>query len=155
MSETGGVSRDLSERVKLTGEDSEGGLVSGVSESDLDAGSKAEGVNVALRDVEGDGHGEEGALSLAVDLGESEGVTDAVAISAKPVARACAMAYLRGVVGLVHEALERRETSVHDELEVTELSLSSGHIAHASTAALTSVRKMSLSCRASSTSESC
>lgn len=69
--------------MRPTGDDGKRGLVSGVSEGDLDAGGKAEGVNVVLRDIEGDRHGKEGALSLAIDLGKSEGITDTVAISAK------------------------------------------------------------------------
>lgn len=61
----------------LTGEDGKSGLVSGVSEGDLGTWGERERVNVLLRYVEGDGHGEECSLSLTVDLGQSEGVSDA------------------------------------------------------------------------------
>lgn len=62
---------------RLTGKDGKSGLITRVSEGDLGTWGKGEGVNVLLRHVEGDGHGKECSLSLAVDLGESEGVSNA------------------------------------------------------------------------------
>ena len=64
-------------RDMLTGENGKSGLVSGVSEGDLGTWGERERVNVLLRYVEGDRHGEECSLSLTVDLGQSEGVSDA------------------------------------------------------------------------------
>jgi hypothetical protein len=57
----------------LDGEDGENGLVPRVSESDSGARLEREVVDVGLRHVEGDGHGEEGSG------GESEGVSNATA----------------------------------------------------------------------------
>lgn len=114
-------------KVSRTGNDGEGSLVSGVSESDLDARGEAESVNVLLRDIEGDGHGEQGALSLSVDLGQSKGVSNAADQYISHAKRmgngGDSVDHIRGVVLLVHETFERRETTVHDELQVTELSL--------------------------------
>jgi hypothetical protein len=89
----------------INGEDGKSSVVTEVTESNADTGLEAKALNVLGRDVEGDGHGEESALGLAGLLLEAEGVDN------------------RGVVGLVHEALERRETTVEDELEVTQLAL--------------------------------
>lgn len=56
----------------LTGEDGEGSLVAGVAKGDASAGGELEGVHLLLRDVEGDGHGEESTI------GETKGRHDAV-----------------------------------------------------------------------------
>lgn len=54
-----------------TGEDGERSLVTRVAEGDARALGKLERVDLLLRDVEGDGHGEEGAV------GEAESLDDA------------------------------------------------------------------------------
>lgn len=103
----------------LTGQDGESGLVTRITEGDPGPGSELQAVNVFLRDVQGDGHGEEVARF------ESEGVSDADgrAGSARPLQGSdmCEkdLDDSRLIVGLVHESLERRETSVTDELQIT------------------------------------
>jgi hypothetical protein len=59
------------------GEDGEGSFVTGVTEGEAGSGPDVEDLNVLGGNVEGDWHGEEGALALAVDLGKAEGITHA------------------------------------------------------------------------------
>ena len=63
----------------IDGQDGEGRLVSGISESDSDAGSQSEDLDILSRDVECDRDGEETTLALSVVSLESESVSDAEA----------------------------------------------------------------------------
>lgn len=74
------MKRELSERQKgrgpsgrkrRTGEDGEGRLVAGVAEGDAGTVGELECVDLLLADIEGDGHGEKGAVS------ETEGLDNA------------------------------------------------------------------------------
>ena len=76
------------------GDDGQGRLITGVTKGDTGSGLDGEGGNVGGRDVEGDGHGEEGTLALAVDLGEAEGVTDTACVS-------CCHAFLSSYVSFL------------------------------------------------------
>jgi hypothetical protein len=96
------------------GQDGKGSLVTGVTEGDASTGSQTKVVDVFLGDVEGDGHGENEAI------GEAEGVTDAAEVR---IAIDRDRRSSRDVVLLLHEALERGETTVDDELQVTQLTL--------------------------------
>lgn len=108
---------------RLTSEDGKGVLVTGVAEGDASSGSNLEVVNLLLGDVEGDGHGEEGAI------GETEGGEDAAKwASERMQGTTRASKNVRLVVGLSHESLEGRETSVEDELEVTKLALRQANV---------------------------
>ncbi len=81
------------------GDGGDGVVVARVAQRDAGALGDAERLDLRLVNVEGDGHGEE------VAVGETHVVEAAV------------------VVGLVHEALERGEAAVDDELEIAELTL--------------------------------
>ncbi|KAI3482287.1 hypothetical protein L1887_55048 [Cichorium endivia] len=81
------------------GDGGDGVVVARVAQCDAGALGDAERLDLRLVDVEGDGHGEE------VAVGETHVVEAAV------------------VVGLVHEALERGEAAVDDELEIAQLTL--------------------------------
>ena len=83
----------------VNGENGDSVVVTRVTEDNPGALLEAKGLNLVLIDIEGNRHGEEGTV------GEPHVVKTAV------------------VVGLVHETLKRRETTVDDELKVTELSL--------------------------------
>jgi len=83
----------------LNGQDSDGLVVAGVTESDTLVGLKRQGVDVLLRNIQVDGDGEESAA------GEAQIVDNTL------------------VVLLVQEAFERREASGDDELKIAQLTL--------------------------------
>lgn len=94
-------------------------VVSGVSEVDSSSGSKGKSLDVLLGHIEGDGHGEESSR------GKSERVSDARnKAGCQPDGREQrGMADKPLVVLLVHETVQRREPSVHDQLQITKMSL--------------------------------
>lgn len=62
----------------LNGEDSQTAVISQIAQSDLVAGLDAQLVDLLLVDIEGDGHGEEGAI------GQTEVLDGAVFIMSEP-----------------------------------------------------------------------
>ena len=100
----------------LDGQDGEASVVSRVAEGDSGALLEAELLDLLLRDIESDGHGEEVAVL------ESQGVSNAAdPLSTRPETRN-GIGCSPGVVGLVHEAFEGRETTIADQLQVTQVS---------------------------------
>ncbi len=81
------------------GKDGDGVVVTRVTESDTGTLLETEGLDLLLVDIESDRHGEE------VSIGQTHGLETAV------------------VVNLVHETLERGETTVDDEFEIAKLTL--------------------------------
>jgi hypothetical protein len=116
-SERGKGEGDEGER--RTGEDSEGRLVPGVAKGDAGTGGELEGVDLLLGDVEGDGHREKSAVSETEGLNNAARRGKSVNASKEKENKRDA----RLVVLLAHEALEGRETTVQDELQVAELAL--------------------------------
>lgn len=78
-----------------------------------------------MRDIEGDGHGEEGTVD------ETKGRDDTASSYLRVRFRTSSHKPESGsplVILLAHEALEGRETSVHDKLQVAELPLSQTNV---------------------------
>lgn len=64
----------------VDGEDGQAAVVSQIAQSDPGAGLEAQLVNLLLVDIQGDGHGEEGAI------GQTEGLNNAVFIKSASIA---------------------------------------------------------------------
>lgn len=109
---------------ELTSKDSKGSIVTRVSESDSGTLLEAKSVDVLLRDIESNGNGENVTVLMTVERGKSESLNDAIGKFSPSFRRNCGRKTdLRSVVLLVHETFKRRETTVQDKLEVTQLTL--------------------------------
>lgn len=111
-----GTARDR----ERTSQDGEGRLVTVVAENDARSRGELEVTDLGGGDVEGDGNGEENAVGEAeVGHDAASKAPSAQALSPLPPKRQNS----RLVILLAHEALERGEASVEDELEVAELAV--------------------------------
>lgn len=100
----------------LDGQDGKRLVVAGVQKDDALLGSDLGGIDLSLVDIQGDGNGPERARGKAHVL---DNATYQVSLPSTIGVSLC----LPIVVLLVQETLERRETTVEDELEITQLTV--------------------------------
>ena len=103
----------------VDGQDNDVAVVTRVAEGDTVAGLEVEALDLVLREIEVDGHGEEVAVGETVVLADAEPGQRGLLV---PCSCSCPCNQPI-VVLLVHETLQRGEATVDDELKIAKLAL--------------------------------